>query len=47
LIHAGIVLSASRLRTIIVKPAQVRLIRRALALALVVIAAWLAWSTAR
>jgi threonine/homoserine/homoserine lactone efflux protein len=47
LIHAGIVLSASRLRAIIVKPAQVRLIRRALALALVVIAIWLAWSTAR
>jgi threonine/homoserine/homoserine lactone efflux protein len=47
LIHAGIVLSASRLRTIIVKPAQVRLIRRALALALIVIAIWLAWSTAR
>jgi threonine/homoserine/homoserine lactone efflux protein len=47
LIHAGIVLAASRLRTIIVKPAQVRRIRRALALALVVIAAWLAWSTAK
>jgi threonine/homoserine/homoserine lactone efflux protein len=47
LIHAGIVLSASRLRTVIVKPAQVRLIRRALALALVVIAVWLAWSTAK
>jgi threonine/homoserine/homoserine lactone efflux protein len=47
LIHAGIVLSASRLRAIIVKPAQVRLIRHALALALVVIAIWLAWSTAR
>jgi len=47
LIHAAIVLSANRLRTIIVKPAQVRLIRRALALALVLIAIWLAWSTAR
>jgi threonine/homoserine/homoserine lactone efflux protein len=47
LIHAGIVLSASRLRAVIVKPAQVRRIRRALALALVVIAIWLAWSTAR
>ena len=46
-IHAGIVLSANRLRTVIVKPAQVRRIRRALALALVVIAIWLAWSTAR
>ena len=47
LIHAGIVVSASRLRTIVMKPAQVRLIRRALALALVVIAIWLAWSTAK
>jgi threonine/homoserine/homoserine lactone efflux protein len=47
LIHAGIVLSAGRLRAIIVKPAQIQRIRRALALALVVIAIWLAWSTAR
>jgi len=47
LVHAGIVLSANRLRTVIVKPAQVRRIRRVLALALVVIAVWLAWSTAK
>jgi threonine/homoserine/homoserine lactone efflux protein len=47
LIHASIVLFASRLRSVIVEPAQVRLIRRVLALALVAIAGWLAWSTAR
>ena len=47
LIHASIVLFASRLRSVIVEPAQVRLIRRVLALALVAIAVWLAWSTAR
>jgi threonine/homoserine/homoserine lactone efflux protein len=47
LIHAGIVLSASRLRRVIVKPEQVRLVRRVLALALVAIAVWLAWSTAK
>ena len=47
LIHAAIVLSASRLRGVIVKPEQVRRIRRVLALALVVIAVWLAWSTAK
>ena len=47
LIHVAIVLFASRLRTVIVKPTQVRRIRRTLAVALVAIAAWLAWSTAR
>ena len=47
LIHASIVLFASRLRSVIVEPTQVRLIRRVLALALVAIAVWLAWSTAR
>jgi threonine/homoserine/homoserine lactone efflux protein len=47
LIHTGIVLSASRFRRIIAKPEQVKLVRRALALALVAIALWLAWSTAK
>jgi threonine/homoserine/homoserine lactone efflux protein len=47
LIHIGIVLSASRLRGLIARPEQVRLVRRVLALALVVIAVWLAWSTAK
>src|SRR3954447_22365031 len=47
LVHAGIVVSAGRLRAIIVKAGQMRRIRRGLALALVAIAAWLAWSSAR
>jgi threonine/homoserine/homoserine lactone efflux protein len=47
LIHAGIVISASQLRTVIAKPAQVRRIRRALALALAAIAIWFAFSTMR
>ena|SRR5947209_4752437 len=47
LIHAGIVRSASRLRRTIAKPKQVMLVRRVLALALVVIAVWVAWSTAK
>lgn len=46
-IHAGIVLFASRLRALIVRPDQVRRIRRVLALALVGIAVWLAFSTTR
>jgi len=47
LIHASIVLFASRLRRVIVKAEQVRRIRRILAAALAIIAVWLAWSTAR
>ena len=47
LIHAGIVVSASRLRSVIDEPAQVRRIRRLLALALAAIAIWFAFSTTR
>jgi threonine/homoserine/homoserine lactone efflux protein len=47
LIHAAIVLFASRLRGVIVRPERVRRVRRVLALALAAIAVWLAWSTAR
>jgi len=47
LIHAGIVMSAAQLRTIIVDPAKVRRIRRGLALALAAIAIWFAFSTMR
>ena len=47
MIHAAIVLSASRLRGVITKPEQVRRIRRALALALAGIAIWFAFSTMR
>jgi threonine/homoserine/homoserine lactone efflux protein len=47
LIHAGIVLSANRLRSVITEPAQLRLIRRFLALVLVAIAIWFAFSTMR
>jgi threonine/homoserine/homoserine lactone efflux protein len=46
-IHTLIVLLADRMRRLINTPAQTRRIRRALALALVAIAIWLAWSTAR
>jgi threonine/homoserine/homoserine lactone efflux protein len=46
-IHAGIVLSASRLRRLIGRPEQVRRIRRILALALAGIAIWFAFSTTR
>ena len=46
-IHAGIVISASQLRTVISEPRQVRRIRRALALALAAIAIWFAFSTMR
>ena len=47
LIHAGIVISAAQLRTIIVDPAKMRRIRRGLALALAAIAIWFAFSTMR
>ena len=47
LIHAGIVLSASQLRAVMTEPAQLRLIRRFLALVLVAIAIWFAFSTVR
>lgn len=47
LIHAGIVMSAAQLRTIIVDPAKIRRIRRGLALALAAIAIWFAFSTMR
>ena len=47
LIHAAIVLFASRLRGVIVRPDRIRRVRRVLALALAAIAVWLAWSTAR
>jgi threonine/homoserine/homoserine lactone efflux protein len=45
--QTAIVLFANRLRDVIVRPDRVRRVRRILALALVVIAIWLAWSTAR
>jgi threonine/homoserine/homoserine lactone efflux protein len=47
LIHAGIVISASQLRSVIVEPRQVRRIRRVLALVLAAIAIWFAFSTVR
>jgi threonine/homoserine/homoserine lactone efflux protein len=47
MIHAAIVLSASQLRGVIVKPEQVRRIRRVLALVLAGIAIWFAFSTMR
>lgn len=47
LIHAGIVISASQLRSVIVEPRQVRRIRRVLALMLAGIAIWFAFSTMR
>ena len=47
LIHAVIVLSASRLRAVIVDPVRIRRVRRSLALALVGIAIWFAFSTTR
>ena len=46
-IHSGIVLLASQMRRLVARPAQMRRVRRVLALALVGIAVWLAWSTAR
>lgn len=47
LIHAAIVVFASRLRDMIVRPDRVRRVRRGLALALAAVAVWLAWSSAR
>lgn len=46
-IHAGIVLLAGHLRPFLVSGGRQRLIRRTLALALVLVAAWLAWTTRR
>ncbi len=46
-IHAGIVLLASQLRPLLITSAHEKTIRRILALALVLVAAWLAWSTRR
>jgi len=46
-IHALIVISASRLRSLVDDPARLRTVRRALAVALAGVAIWLAWSTAR
>lgn len=46
-IHAGIVLSASRLRAFVTRPQLVRRVRRLLALALAGIAVWFALSTMR
>jgi len=46
-IHALIVISASRLRSLVNDPARLRTVRRTLAAALAGVAIWLAWSTAR
>ena len=46
-IHAGIVLLAGQLRPFLVSGGRHRLVRRTLALALVLVAAWLAWTTRR
>ena len=46
-IHALIVISASRLRSLVNDPARLRTVRRALAIALAAVGIWLAWSTAR
>jgi threonine/homoserine/homoserine lactone efflux protein len=46
-IHASIVLLASRLRPILVSGHHQKPVRRILAVALVLVAAWLAWSTRR
>ena len=46
-IHALVVLSASQVRRHVGNPARLTRIRRGLALALVGVAVWLAWSTAR
>jgi threonine/homoserine/homoserine lactone efflux protein len=46
-IHASIVLLASRLRPLLVSGQHQKPIRRVLAVALVLVAAWLAWSTRR
>ncbi len=46
-IHASIVLLASQLRPLLIAGARQRLVRRILSIALVLVAAWLAWSTRR
>ena len=46
-IHASIVLLAGQLRPLLIAGARQRLVRRILSLALVLVAAWLAWSTRR
>jgi threonine/homoserine/homoserine lactone efflux protein len=46
-IHASIVLLASRLRPLLVSGQHQKPIRRVLAVALMLVAAWLAWSTRR
>jgi threonine/homoserine/homoserine lactone efflux protein len=46
-IHASIVLLASQLRPLLVAGAEQRMVRRVMGFALVLVAAWLAWSTRR
>ncbi len=46
-IHASIVLLAGQLRSLLIAGAHQKSIRRILSLALVLVAAWLAWSTRR
>ena len=46
-IHVGIVLLASQLRPLLIAGTHQRPVRRILSLALVLVAAWLAWSTRR
>jgi threonine/homoserine/homoserine lactone efflux protein len=46
-IHASIVMLASQLRPLLIAGAHEKTIRRILAFALVLVAAWLAWSTRR
>ena len=46
-IHASIVLLASQLRPLLIDGAHQRPVRRTLSVALVLVAAWLAWSTRR
>jgi threonine/homoserine/homoserine lactone efflux protein len=46
-IHASIVLLASQLRPLLIAGSQQKMVRRILACALVLVAAWLAWTTRR
>jgi threonine/homoserine/homoserine lactone efflux protein len=46
-IHASIVLLAGQLRPLLIAGSQQKMVRRILACALVLVAAWLAWSTRR
>ena len=46
-IHASIVLLASQLRPLLIAGAHQKMVRRILAFTLVLVAAWLAWSTRR